>query len=273
MGVPIYTWRGCYLAIATSMQETVVGPLSAIVLVEKFGPGTGPYALTILEIYKMHTAWSTPSLKVAVTDSGGVAVVTVGEGAHIDTHALRRLGDTTPKFDTMCRRVLADFEKNVTIYELHNVSNEPRRYEVEEANVVQSEMSPDPGVVVRDGAEFSDAPDCVGRKRIQRIISLYSASSKRIPQFCVLSEVASADIAKLYLTNIRSCNAGLLHRLVRDPLVGATRVLVTRNAVEDGAMAGHGEMTMWLPLTTGEGAAGPQRRRGLTQRLSRAFGC
>lgn len=255
------------------MVESVDGNLSTAILQDKFGPNVEAYVTTILEIYNMHTTWSSPSLKVSVNDAVGKAVVTIGEDAHIDTYALRRLGDTTAKFDTMCRRVVVDFQKNMTIYDLHNVSNEPRRYEVEEAEVVRLELVHDPGIVVRHGAEFSDMPDCVDRKRIQRIISLYSASSKRIPQFRVLSEVFSANTAKLYLTNIRNCDAALLHRLVRDSMVNASRVVVKCEELQDGALSGHGEMTLWLPVTTKERGPSVARRRGFMRRLMRTIGC
>lgn len=254
---------------ATTNKEAT---LTATVLVEKFGKAVQPHARTIIEIFKMHSEIGTPALKVQFVDHDLTTQVIVKGSPYIDTHALQRLGESSTAFDASCCNVVANFEDNTTTYNLCAVGSGTRRYQLEECSDVQPHRRSTDGLAVRQSTEFSNLGSYVAPRRIHRLVELYMASSKRIPQFSVCCEPATADHARVYVTNIRVCPAGLLYRLLQDPLLSTSRACVSLARTADGTDTTMGEITTWMALDDNPPPRRPPRNNSLWRRLMNKVG-
>lgn len=246
--------------------------LTEMVLVQKFGQAVQPHARTIIQIFKMHSEIGTPALKVQFVDHDLITQVIIKGSPYIDTHALQRLGESSTTFDMSCCSIVANFEDNTTTYNLCAMTGGTRRYQLEECTAVQLRQRSTNGLAVRQSTEFSNLGSYVAPRRVRRLVELYMASSRRIPQFSVCCEPATADHARVYVTNIQVCPAGLLYRLLQDPLLSTSRACVSLARTADGTDTTMGEITTWMALDDSTPPRRPPRKTTMWGRIMNKIG-
>jgi hypothetical protein len=213
---------------------------------------------------------------LVVRKSGDSVLVSVRGGAWIDTEMLRDLGELSERLRATCTGVVANLASDTTTYTLH-AAHSKMSFEEGYAGTPPdaAAVSASPQLVMPPCLSAIVASANIPRRdihpaRIRRLVALYLRSTLAVPEFQVLQDPeASDELVRLYITNVRECDASVLYRIVADSAINATRASVS--STESGEL---GELTVWMraeKAAVGDTGGPMSRLRRVARHVYRLF--
>ena len=198
-------------------------------VVEMFGESVRQHADLISAIYCMHYEFITsqalsskPELRLQHLQHSDEYVVTVRGGVGIDTRALTDLKMQEVQLDTKCRSIVVDTSKGTTQYTISN-SGDKAAYALAAAPVCTTV----PIVVMKHNKSRSSLAlaQKLSRRRMQRVIQLYTHSDRQIPEFDVfLYTPHEVGYVIMTINNVVHTSTKFIFGLLHDPIANIARI-------------------------------------------------